>query len=390
MSIRYIKILFINLLMIITNGCKSQEKSFDKEDKNIQLNKLLVGKNVANINVREKYLSISKSGNSYDFMSLRDVIGGLNAKISDSLDLNYIEYQRSLIDNIIKSSQKSSVIINNNSYNDGFNGWVSLTKNKSYHKEVVLYESYSFFYITQFLYILKENGWVHQSKTNKDWWIETLQFIEKNEWEKWFERSNQAKHKYYWAFLRGRTHMGSHWAGVALYLSKMTTDPQIKRQCEKLQKDYDLLLKRNFKPNPYFPSAYVWNSTYDNTQGTDATETKLGIIQDVSHGNHVVSYIVAAYELGDKDWTKEDIYSLCNTFKLVIYNKDANTFADNVDGSADLNRPGWGNFIADGWSKLSRYDKDIQEIFLKTLDKKEIKKYNSGIQLKANLFNSKL
>src|SRR5699024_10688593 len=131
------------------------------------------------------------------------------------------------------------------------------------------------------------------------------------------------------------THMGSHWAGVAMYLKSMTSNPKIKKQCKEVQEEYDLLLKRNLNPNPKYPSAYIWNSTYDNTTGTDATESKPSRIQDVSHGNHVVSYIVAAYEMGDENWNLADIHKLCNTLKYVIYDEKNNRFMDNVDGTSD-------------------------------------------------------
>ena len=38
--------------------------------------------------------------------------------------------------------------------------------------------------------------------------------------------------------------MGSYWGGIAMYLKRMTSNLLIKEQCEKLQQDYDLLLKR--------------------------------------------------------------------------------------------------------------------------------------------------
>ena len=52
---------------------------------------------------------------------------------------------------------------------------------------------------------------------------------------------------------------------------------------------------------------------------------------------------------------------LGNTFKRVIYTKQNNNFAVNVDESANFKRSGWGHFIADGWSKLTKYDKNIEK-----------------------------
>lgn len=375
----------ICLVLFFIQGCKSQ-KIANTSVNVIQLKNLYTGPAKTDNAIEEEVVRKSKSGNAYTFMSLRSYLGGLNTLIKNTNSEYYINKQRMIIDNIVSSSQLSKNINNNKSpYNDEYRGWVSMKKNGTYHQEIPLYESYSFFYITQFLHILKENGWKNQSQDNREWWRQTLSFIEKNEWRKWYERSYKPKGNHYWYFLRGRTHMGSHWAGVAMYLKEMTTDSRVKEQCEKLQKDYDLLLKRNLKPNPKYPSAYIWNSTYDNTEGTGASETKPSIIQDVSHGNHVVSYIVAAYELGDKNWSLEDIHKLSNTFKKVIYDKKNNAFADNVDGSVDPGRPGWGHFVADGWVKLSQYDKEVLEMFKRYADNKMIKKYNRGLQLKASL-----
>lgn len=380
------------MMLFFTFICKSQEK--DKLlDGTIEFCTFYTGPSKTNHLIDKYIVRKSKSGNAYVFMEMRSYLGGLNNLILKTNNERYINKQRNLIDNIIKSSKKSAAIKNNRSYNDTFKGWIATKPNKrnqsTLNKEIPLFESYSFFYITQFLYIMKENGWLNQSKDNRVWWEQTLSFIEKNEWTKWYERSYKAFHTYYGTFLRSRTHMGSHWAGVAMYLEKMTTDPAVKEQCKKLKNDYDLLLKRNLKSNPKYPSAYIWNSTYDNTDGTDAPETEPSIVQDVSHGNHVVSYIVAAHELGNKNWSIVDINKLCNTFKKVIYDQKNNTFADKVDGSVDSNRPGWGHFVADGWVKLSRYDNEVLEIFQRSLDNELIKKYNVGLQLKASLMTCK-
>src|SRR5690606_3685297 len=115
------------------------------------------------------------------------------------------------------------------------------------NKEVPLYESYSFFYITQFLYILQDIGWVSESQKNKIWWEQTLSFVEENVWNKWLERSISTKGKNYWYFLRQRTHMGSHWAGIAMYLGALTKNQEIKNQTKEVQRQYDLLLKRNLR-----------------------------------------------------------------------------------------------------------------------------------------------
>src|SRR5690606_27986256 len=129
-------------------------------------------------------------------------------------------------------------------------------------------------------------------------------------------------------FLRNRTHMGSHWAGIAMYLGEITNNEQIVKQTNEVQRQYDMLLKRNLQLKK---GAYVWNSTYDDVRGTDAGKGKAIVIQDGSHGNHVVAYVVAAYELGNKNWTKKDLKRLSKTVPRIMYNKKTNSFADKVD-----------------------------------------------------------
>src|SRR5690625_2633803 len=169
---------------------------------------------------KDDAINISMSNDSYQFMSLRKYLGGLNTIINQTKDTSLIKEQILIIDNLIKTAQTSNVIAHSKKYKDNYKGWISKSKHESI--EIPLYESYSFIYITEFLYILDKIGWKNETVQNKNWWNGTLEFIENNEWKKWRERSYKAKRKYNWYFLRGRTHMGSHWAGLALYLNKLT------------------------------------------------------------------------------------------------------------------------------------------------------------------------
>lgn len=331
----------------------------------------------------EKAIDDSKGSDAYKFMSLRKTLSALNAMILATEEESWINQQVKITDNLIQTAKISSEIPNSQSFKDNFKGWISLTENKSYQNEVPLYESYSFFYITQFLYILRRIRWAEQNPQNKLWWDNALGFIEKNIWTKWYERSYSTYKNNYSYFLRGRTHMGSHWAGIAMYLHSLTSDTQIQSQTAVLVQQYDTLLKRNLKVRL---GGYVWNATYDNVEGTFAVSSSKNIMQDVSHGNHVVSYILAAYEIGNKDWTLDDVKRLAFTLKEFIYDDKNNTFRDNVDGSANPERPGWGNFVADGWVKLAAFDTTVKAIFQKFEKGQLLKKYNQELQYKANLY----
>ncbi len=339
-------------------------------------------------------INYSTSGNVYNFMNLRAFLGANNSIISVNLSKDVINYQKQIVDNLIQSARISKTIPNNKSpFKDSYKGWISNVKDRSFHEESSLYESYSFFYVVEFLYLLKKNKWVNLSEENALWWNETLYFVESEIWSKWYIRpnKNRSEAKRYHVFLKMRTHMGSHWAGIAIYLKEICSSTSIKNQCIKVINDYDLLLKRNFKRNPKYAEAYIWNSTYDNVKGTDADAIRPSIIQDVSHGNHVVSYIVAAYEMGSEQWEIHDIQLLCNTVKHVIYNERTNTFSDLVDGSRDKLRPGRGNFVADGWVKLANYDNEVKEIFKKfESDGRMLVKYKQELQFKASLHRHNL
>lgn len=331
----------------------------------------------------QRAIELSKSGDAYQFMALRAYLGANNALLKKRIQNDIIEYQLQLIENILSASSVSMQIKNNRYlYKDIYKGWVSYRDNGTKNSEVPLYESYSFFYIAQFLYIIKNNGWVEESSENITRWNIILAFIEQNIWTKWYQRCVQVKGNHYWYFLRGRTHMGSHWAGIAMYLNKLSENEVIKSQTEVLVNQYDCLLKRNLKLKE---NGYVWNSTYDNVEGTYASAVSGDIIQDVSHGNHVVAYIIAAFELGNENWSKEDINRLCYTLTEFVYDSHNNRFKDNVDGSDDESRPGWGNFVGDGWVQLADYSEKVRSIIVEFQNSKQFQKYNQELQFTANL-----
>lgn len=335
-------------------------------------------------------LNFSKRGNSRELISLRRFLGANNALFEKTKDDDVMNFQITLINNVLATSRPSSENKNRQAnFKDKYYGWISKTKDHRINQEIVLYESYSFFYITQFLYMIKESGWVNKSKENQKWWRNTIKFIEKNVWEKWYKRGlsiyEGVENR---SFLRSRTHMGSHWAGIAMYLQEISSNENIKKQCKKVLQDYDLLLKGNLRMNPVVENAYLWNATYDKKENTGAIMSKEAVVQDVYHGNHVVSYIIAAYELNSGPWSINDLKRLSNTLKNVIYNQKNNTFSDYVDGtnykSKDSRK---GDYLGDGWVKLSKYDDDLRSILIKLADNKQyVEKYNQDLQFKSWLY----
>lgn len=337
---------------------------------------------------RENFLLKSTSGNVYDFMGLSETADALMNMYVATENEEYLNDEIKLINNVIATANVSKLIPENEYVlKDDYLGWTSKTPGHAFNNETVVAEGYLFRYIVQFLYEIKKTGWKDRSVANSDWYHGTLQFVEKNLWEKWISRSLRSKARPYGTFLSSRTHMGSLWAFTGLILKEITDKPEIKTQCQELVDMYDLLLKRNLKPNPDFPNAYVWNSTWDSVDGTQAEPTLLSSIQDVSHGNHVTAYLALSKRLNNPNWTDEDIMKVCNTIKQVVYNKNKMTFSDNVDGSPSEDRPGWGNSQADGWLKLALFDQHTLNLYLNFALQREdlVMQYGPELQYYADL-----
>ena len=368
------------LLFMVIPGLPQNENIIDA---NNPIYNIYIRPGKGGISEEEQALKKSKSGDVFNFMNLRKTIGALNAMITATGEPYWINQQVRIINNLLQTAQTSSVIPHNLLFRDEFKSWISLNPNKNYHQEVPLSECYSFLYITQFLFLVRHTAWLEKNENNLQWWNHTLAFIERNIWTKWYDRSFATYKNHYRYFLRTTTDMGSNWAGLALYLNALTADTTIKSQTALLTQQYDTLLKRNLKVRQ---GAYIWNSTYNNVEGSFAGASSKSTIQDVSHGNQVVAYVVAAYEAGNKNWLISDIYKFANTVKFFMYNREHNLFRDNVDGSSDEKRPGWGNFVSDGWVKLAGYDDEVKAIFKQFGKTKKLQKYNQEFQFKANLY----
>lgn len=316
--------------------------------------------------MREISLERSASGDSYDFMVISNILDALQCMYLSTGEKAYLYDLIKIIDNILSTAQVSNKIPGNvYPYKDNYLTWVSKNQLNEYNDEAVLYEGYIFRFITLLLYHLHQSGWVNLSSANQNWYNQTLQFIEKNIWEKWISRSNRSNGRPYTIFLRSRAHMGAHNAFIAFFLKEITTDPVIKTQCIELYNMYDLLLKRNFKSNPAVPQAYIWNSTWDDVSGTQALPVSSTAIQDVAHGNHVISYVTASKKFGNTNWRDEEVDSLCNTVRLVIFNKAEFSFFNVVDGtySPDILRHR-GNYQAEGWIKLSWFNQETWDFYI--------------------------
>src|SRR5690606_36528027 len=134
-------------------------------------------------------IAISERGNAYQFMSLRRYLGVNNALVKKG-SRDAINHQWILIENLMKTAQISQEIKNNKSpFKDKYKTWITLSETSVHHQEVFLYEGYAFFYIAQFLFYTRENGWSTASSENGKRWRAALLFLETNIWTKWSNRS---------------------------------------------------------------------------------------------------------------------------------------------------------------------------------------------------------
>ncbi|MBW7891564.1 MAG: hypothetical protein H3C48_11185 [Chitinophagaceae bacterium] len=318
--------------------------------------------------VRESYFKTSQSGDAYDFMELSAILDPLVCMYKSTGKDSYRNDLITIINNVIATAQVSKSIPGNKyAYKDDYLSWISKNRLEGYNNEHVLYEGYIFRFITLFLYHLHQEGWDRLSSANQDWYQQTVSFIEENVWEKWISRSRRSNNvnSPYTIFLRTRTHMGSHNAFIAFFLKEITSSPTIKSECTEMYNMYDLLLRRNLKPNPDMPDAYVWNSTWDDVSGTQAQQGGTTAVQDVAHGNHVLVYITTSRKFGNTNWTDADIEKLSNTVRLVIFDPVKFSFKNLVDGTSSTGiEDRRGNAQAEGWIKLSWFDNEAWDFYV--------------------------
>lgn len=328
---------------------------------------------------REMYQTLSKSPDAYKFMEMSETVDALLNMYIATRDAEYRNDEINIIDNILATAAVSKSIPGNiYPLKDDYLGWTSKTPENLYNNETDLFEGYVFRYIVHFLYELKKDGWANSSAKNNLWYTKVLTFVEKNIWEKWVSRSMKSHAMPYATFLRTRTHMASHWAYIGILLKELTQNSTIKTQCTEMYNMFDVLLKRNLRPNKKFPNAYIWNSTWDDVTGTQATSSGYDLIQDVSHGNHVISYITIAKRLGNTNWSDEEMSGFAHTVKEGLYNQHAMVFSDNVDGTSGS---GNGTFQSDGWVKLGYYDHEVLMLYSAYAVRQEFMVRSFGMEL---------
>ncbi len=376
MLLKFTRLALVFILLFALAGCKSRKKkrvtpqSAPVENLGIDLsfNRSYSVNERAGASAKE-YMNrhINNGVHSSELMMLSSGLASFLAMYDATDSIKYLDMAYEFTNRILNSARVSSEIQGNQSpFKDKYQTWVNLnpkyeqTKVGSPHmKEYPLYESYYYRYMAKMLYMTSQLP--NRSKNNyQSQYTRVLNFLKVDGWEKWYERGLKESVCYPFLF-RSRAHMTAHWATVAMYLNELVDEPARNTQYTAFLNLYNAQLRDNLRVSR--DNAYIWNQTWDSNWplGTTCNKPSKGIIQDGSHGNHVIAYVVEGYELG-KYWSKQDISRFVQTVKTLLYNPSQKFFYGDFNKKIDDSFAA-GLRFGDGFLKLARYDDNLFHIF---------------------------
>ena len=289
------------------------------------------------------YLPRSNSLDSWQFYNLAYGIDANTAMYRATGKTQYLDRALLYVNNMVRNAKLSSSLPQSQ-FKDSYLGWAS-QRSDTLGKEVPLFESYCWRYVTRMLRVIRETPTLYGNATYRAQYDRLLAFSEKNIFEKWHRRGANS------FIYRNRTHMASHWAYIAMDLSRMTTDATRKATYltvfNNINRDLPnstSSLRQQLRPGFVSTPTYYWSDVWGSTARPG---------QDVAHANGMLAYIVEAHDAG-MEWTDDDIRKFTATLNSVIW-PSATRYATYVDGSGTGN--GWFN---DGLMKLGRYDANLQ------------------------------
>lgn len=294
------------------------------------------------------FLPMSTSLDSWQFYNLAYGIDGNTAMYRATGKTQYLDRALLYVNNVVRNAKVSSSL-SKSQFKDSYLGWAS-ARSDTLGQEVPLFESYCWRYVTRLLRVIRETPELYNNATYRAQYDNLLAFSERNMFEKWYKRSANSY------LYRVNTHMASHWAYIAMDLSRMTTDATRKttyltvfNNINRNLPNYstDAGLRGQMRASPVNSTAYYWDDSWGSTARPG---------QDVAHGNGVMAYIVEASDAG-MEWTSDDIRKFVVTLNSVIW-PSAGRYTSYVDGSST--GTGWFN---DGFIKLGRYDANLQRRF---------------------------
>jgi|SRR5690554_405905 len=300
----------------------------------------------------KKSKKLSTSADSRQFYDLAYYIDANVAMYKATKRTIYLDQAVGYVKDMINEAKLSSNL-SKSQYKDGFYGWANFTapKEKNYGKEIPLYESYCWRYVSDLLYIIKKEK-LNEDKAFKEDYDQIYNFTVENIYNKWLSRGKENLY-------RSNTHMMSHWVKISMNLYLLTGDEKYKIIID------DFLNKFRNNQKIYISKAVSatvkWKSDWRNKNNN---------FQDISHGNAVIDVMIALYD-NNLGVSKTEIDQLIILFDKVIW-KSKSSFAKYVDGSGKGS--GW---FTDGFIKLGRYNADLQ---------RRIESHNKGrsVQFFAN------
>jgi hypothetical protein len=286
---------------------------------------------------KAEYRGMSTSADSWQFYNLGYAVDANVSMFQATGKTQYLDRALLYVNNVIKTA-KTSKSIPTSQYKDSYLGWGSNSHpdGDDNGREFPLYESYMWRYATNMLVAMKQNATVYQDAKYKAQYDSIVAFSEKNMFEKWMSRGSDN-------IYRSHTHMSSHWAMIAFDLSLVSSNATNVKKYETVYKKFDTDMRKQLKKTSV--GGYTWSAPWGSTSS----------VQDVSHGNAIMAYVVHAYDAGNKAWTKADIDAFVITLDKTIW-PSATKYAASVDGSGSDN--GWFN---DGFVDLGRYNSKLQE-----------------------------
>lgn len=359
---KYFKSVILFLLFVIeSTALKAQNKNYNWEN----LFEKSYFNDFRNFPPLRKYLmDISNSKHLTDLIPLSYGLDGLLAIFQVTDSLVYLNDALTLSNNVMQRAIVTKSIPDNQyRLKDNYLGWTGeAVGGMLYQHESPLLEGYFFQYVANLLRIIHDDTALFNNTKYRNFYNNTLVFVEVEIWDKWFSRGIRFNGDKYTYLLPSRTHIASHWAYMAAELFFITKDSVRKEEYFKLIELYNAKLEDNFdKYNKYI----TWNSTWNRDLKGNLNRLS-AIVQDVAHGNQVVSYIVESYDLGL--WKDTDaIRRIINTLKDKLWDYSNCLFKDNIDGTMfKLGTSGSvGSFQAAGFEKLSRYDSTLFPIYEK-------------------------
>lgn len=290
------------------------------------------------------FLPKSQSLDSWQFYDLSYGIDGNTAMYRATGKTQYMDRALLYVNNMVNHAKVSSSLPKSQ-FKDSYLGWAS-ARSDTLGQEVPLFESYCWRYVTRMLRTIRETPALYGNSTYKTQYDKLLAFTERNMFEKWNKRGANSY------IYRVNTHMASHWAYIAMDLSKMTTDATKKAQYltvfNNINRDMpnnNSSLRGQLMNSPVNSSAYFWAAEW-------GSKSRPG--QDVAHGNGVMAFIVEAHDAG-MEWTDADMRKFVATLNNVVW-PSAKKYGNYVDGTGS--GTGWFN---DGFVKLGRYNAALQQ-----------------------------